>query len=162
MFANPLEQLVGGPRRFVEFDAIAPIALEEPLDDEEEVGPDRLRAEIAAPNAAEQRIGEKQRERGEDQQAGEVIDLLRPQFDEEEIEPRMREVDKHRLVRRVRPAIPSDKRQEIIDPQAEDQQNPFYPAEGSADLLRINLLRRRVEGTLVENLMRAPNLGCCH
>ena len=81
--------------------ALAPVALDQPLDGIEQIGPDRLRAEIAAPDAAAHGVHQEQRQRSDDQQAGEVIDFLRPQLDEEEIEAAVRQIDQHRLVRRA-------------------------------------------------------------
>ena len=66
--------------------ALAAVAFDPALDGVEQIGPYRLRAQIAAPDAAAEGVHQEQRDRGEDQQAGEVVDLLRPQLDEEEIE----------------------------------------------------------------------------
>ena len=153
MLGGALADLGGAPRRRVELDAVAAVALDEPLDPQEEIGPHRLRAEIAAPDAAEQRVRQEQRERGENEQAGEVIDFLRPDFDEEEVEARVREIDQHRLMRLVRPAIPAHERQEVVDAEADEQQAPLQAAKRPADLLRIDFRRRGVEGTLVVNLV---------
>ena len=81
----------------------------------EKVGPHRLRAQIAAPDAAGDRVHQEQRHGGEDQKAGEVIDFLRPELDEEEIEAAVRKIDQHRLVRQVRAAVPAHEGQKIID-----------------------------------------------
>ncbi len=141
--------LDGAPRRGVELDAVAAVALDQPLDPHEEIGPHRLDAEVAAPDAAEQRVRQEQRERGEDQQAGEVIDFLRPDLDEEPIEPRVGQIDQHRLVRLVRPAVPSHEGENVVEPEADDQQRPLQAAVGSADLLRVDFGRRSVKRALV-------------
>ena len=65
----------------------------------------------------------------------------------------MREIDEDRLMRLVRPAIPSYEREKVVNSQAEEQQAPFQAAEGPMDLLRINLCRRGVEGTIVAYLL---------
>jgi hypothetical protein len=57
---------------------LAPVAFCQTLDRLKQVGPDGLRAEIAAPDAAGDGVQEEQRDGRDDQQAGEVVDLLRP------------------------------------------------------------------------------------
>ena len=79
--------LVERQRRGVEPHAGVAVALEQALDDDVEVGPDRLRAGVAAPEPAEQGGGQEQGQGRHHQQAGDEIDLLRPQLDEEEVEP---------------------------------------------------------------------------
>ena len=130
--------------------ALAAVALDEALDGVEQIGPHRLRAEIAAPDAAADRVHQEQRHRRDDQEAGEVIDLLRPQLDEEEIEAPAREIDQHRLARRVRPAIPAHEGQDVIDREAEPHQRPFDVPIGAGDALRIDLSACGVERGLVD------------
>ena len=149
VLGDPLADLGRIPRRRVELDAVATVALDQPLDPHEQVGPHRLEAEVAAPDAAEQRVRQEQRQRGEDEQAGEVVDFLRPDLDEEPIEPRVGKIDQHRLVRLVRPAVPSHKRENVVESEADDQQRPLQSAVGSADLLRVDFGRRSVERALV-------------
>ncbi len=136
-----LADFLEGPGTIVEPDAVAGVALDPALRRHEEIGPNRLRTHIAAPDAARERVHQKQRERGEDQQAGEVIDFLRPDLDEEEVEAAVREIHEHRLTRRVRSAMPAHERQEIIDGQRRELNAPFDAAEVSVDLLGINPVR---------------------
>ena len=89
------------PRSAIAQHVLAAIAFDPALDRQEQVGPDRLRAEIAAPDPAGDRVHQEQRHRGHDEQAGEVIDLLRPELDEEEVEAAAGQIDQHRLVGRV-------------------------------------------------------------
>ena len=142
--------------------ALAPVALDPALDRIEQIGPHRLRAEIAAPDAAADRVHQEQRDRGDDQQPGEVIDLLRPQLDEEEIEAAVRQIDQHRLVGRAEPAIPAHERQQVIDAEAERHQAPFDAAEGSGNALRIDLLLGRIKRPVVVKLQFGRVHGLVH
>jgi hypothetical protein len=134
--------------------ALAPIALDQALDGIEQIRPDGLRAEVAAPDAASQRIHQKQRDRSDDQQPGEIIDFLRPQLDEEEIETAVGKIDQHRLTGRTQTAIPAHEGQEVIDPEAERHQAPFDTAEGSGDALRIDFLVGHIERPVVFRLLQ--------
>ena len=145
MFRGEPRDALRGPPRLLAPHVFAPVALGKALDRLEQVGPHRLRAQIAAPDAARERVHQKQRHRGDDQQAGEVVDLLRPDLDEEEVEARVRQVDQHRLARRVRPAIPAQERREIIDAERDEQHRPFDAAIGAGDALRIDLAARLIE-----------------
>ena len=62
--------LAGGERLPVEAHARHPVALDQPLHPEEQVGPDGLRAGEAAPDAAEQGGRQEQAEGRENQHAG--------------------------------------------------------------------------------------------
>ncbi len=141
-------------RPAVALHVLAAVALDQALDGLEQVGPHRLRAEIAAPDAAGDRVHQEQRHRRQDQQAGEVVDFLRPDLDEEEIEAPVREVDQHRLVRRVGAAVPAHERQQVIDAEGDDQHHPFDLAERAVHALRIDLAARRVERDLVLGRLR--------
>ena len=92
------------PRSGIAPQMLAAVTFDPALDGLEQVGPHRLRAEIAAPDAAGDRVHQEQGQRGKDQEAGEIIDLLRPELDEEEIEPAVRQVDQTRpdVARRCR------------------------------------------------------------
>ena len=142
--------------------ALAAVAFDHALDGVEQIGPDRLRAEIAAPDAAADRVHQEQRQGSYDQQAGEVIDFLRPQLDEEEIEAAVRQIDQHRLVRRTQAAIPSHERQQVIDAEAERHQPPFGPTEGSGDALRIDLLLGHIQRPIVVKLQVGRVHGLVH
>jgi len=165
VLGDAFADLRGAPRRGVELDAIAPVSLDQPLDPQEEIGPHRLDAEVAAPDATEQRVGEEQRERGEDQDAGEIVDFLRPDLDEEPIEARMRQVDQDRLARLVRTAVPTHERKDIVEAEADDQYRPLQAAVVSADLLRVDLRRGRIERALVVDFGPSVSLvffRCAH
>ena len=139
----------GRPFADVALHMLAPVALDEPLDGKEEIGPHRLRAEIAAPDAAGDGVHQEQHDRSEDEQAGEVIDLLRPELDEEEIETPVWKIDQNRLRWRVRAAIPAHERKQVIDAERDNQNRPFNIAERAVDALRIDFAARRIERNIV-------------
>ena len=120
--------------------ALATIAFDQPLDGIEQIGPYGLRAEIAAPDSAADRIHQEERNGGNDQEAGEVVDLLRPQLDEEEIESAIGQIDEDGLARRTQTTVPSHERQQVVDAEAERHQAPFDAPKCSGDALRIDFL----------------------
>ena len=116
--------------------ALAPVALDQPLDEQEQVGPDRLRAGEAAPQPARQRVREDQDGRGEDQQPRDQIEVLRPDLDEERVEPSVGEIEQDRLVRRVRAAVPAQERRDVVDRERQQQDHPLDAADRTLDGLR--------------------------
>ena len=137
--------LVGGKRRLVEFHPGVAIALEEALDDEEEVGPDCLRTEVTAPHAAKQRCREEQAHSRKDQEPCDVVNLLRPDLEAKEIEPATGKVGKCGLVGRAGTAIPADPWNDVIEAEGHEEQQPLYGPDASENQLRINLLPFRIE-----------------
>ena len=131
------------PRRLVEPHARVAVALEEALDRDHQVGPHRLRAGIAAPHAPGDRGDEKERERGQHQQAGDVVEFLRPDLEEEEKEAPRGKVDQHRLVGQIGTAVPANPRHEIVDRQRHRHDDPLDGAERAVRALRIDLDARR-------------------
>jgi hypothetical protein len=111
------------------------------LDQQEEVGPDRLRTGKAAPDAARQGVRQDQRRRGEDHQPGDVVQFLRPDLDEEGVEPAVLEIEQDRLARLAGAAVPAQKRSDGVDPEGQDQHRPFEPADAPLDRLRHDLSR---------------------
>jgi hypothetical protein len=85
------------------FQAVAAVAFDQPFDQQEEIGPDRLRTGEAAPHAAGERIRQDQDRRSQDHQPGDVVELLRPDLDEETVEAPMFEVEQDGLVQLARP-----------------------------------------------------------
>ena len=152
VLCDSLLYLVRVPRRFVELDAIPPVALNATLDKQEQIRPHRLRASVAAPHAPEQRVGQKQGQRRQDEQAGEIVDLLRPKLDEEKIEAGMRHIDEDRLARLVGSAIPANEGEDVINAKRHAQDDPFDAPISPPDSLRVDLLRRRIERAVVINL----------
>ncbi|OIQ70794.1 hypothetical protein GALL_475890 [mine drainage metagenome] len=125
--------------------ALAAVTFDHALDRIEQIRPYRLRTKISAPDAAADRIHQKQRDGGDDQQPGKIIHLLWPQLDEEEIEPTMREIDEDGLVRQAGSPIPAYERQQIIDAEHHAEDCPFDPAKPALNGLRIDLLAGFVE-----------------
>jgi hypothetical protein len=127
------------------FASLAPVALDHALDGVEQIRPYGLRAKISAPDTATDRIHQEQGNGGDDQKPGKIVDLLRPQLDEEKIEAAVGQIDQHRLVRGAQTAVPPYERQQVIDPEAERHQAPFDAAEGPGDALRIDFLPRSIK-----------------
>src|SRR5262245_36337231 len=115
MLETSARQAIERPPLLVALQVLAPIALDQALDGLKQVGPYRLRAEIAAPHAACDRIHQEQRHRRQDEQPGEVVDLLRPDLDEEEVEAPIGKIDQHGLVGRVETAVPAYEWKPVVD-----------------------------------------------
>jgi hypothetical protein len=81
----------------IEADLGVAIALPEPLNGDHEVGPHRLRTSISAPDTASDRGDEEQRERGNDQQTRDVVELLRPDLEWTDQKPLVGKIDQERL-----------------------------------------------------------------
>ena len=114
------------------------VTFDQPLDPHEQVGPHGLRAGVAAPHAAEQTGHQEQPDRGHDQQAGQIVDVLRPEFQIEEIEPLMEQVEQHRLVGLGHAAMPAQPWQQVIQAEAEDQHRPLEPPHRAVHRFRID------------------------
>ncbi len=153
MLGDALDELFRRPRFGVELHPVAPVALDLPLDPEKKVRPDRLRTGVAAPHAAEERVGEKEGQRCDNQQAGEIVHLLRPELNEEAIEPLMRNIDENRLVRQARPTIPSYEGNDVVDAEGCQQYNPFDAPVSSPDPLRVDFLGHFIQWAVVVDLL---------
>ena len=121
------------------------VSLDQALDPHEKIGPDGLRAGVSTPNPPGHRGGEKQTNRGQHQQPGQVINFLRPDLDEKEVGPGVGQVGEDRLVGRIGAAIPANERSQVVDGQQNGQGRPFNSPKPSGDLSRINLLPAGVE-----------------
>ena len=93
------------------------IALDPALDQHEQVGPDRLRAGEAAPQPARQRVRQDQDGRGEHQKPGDQIKVLRPELDEEGVEPSVCEIEQDSLIRCMGSTVPADEWRDVVDRQ---------------------------------------------
>ena len=118
------------------------------------IGPDRLRTGIAAPGAAYCRGHEKQPDAGHDQQARDVVEFLRPDFDEEKIEAPMGEIDQHGLIGRIGAAIPAQPGRQVIDAKGHRHDDPFEMAEIAARPLGMDFDARRIELPLARGVDR--------
>ena len=130
-------------------DAFAAVAFRPALDRVEKVGPHGLRAKITAPDPPAEGVHQEESDRSEDQKPSEVIDLLRPQFDKEEIEPAVRKIDQHRLIGRAEAAIPAHKGEKVVEAKASRHQPPFDMAECAGNALRINFLSGHIEWSVI-------------
>src|SRR5664279_1691964 len=142
MFQHDLREALQLHRaaRGILYHALAAVTFDQTLDGVEQIRPHGLRAKISAPDTSADRIHQKEGNRRDNQQPGKIVDLLRPQLDEEEIETAIGKVYQHRLIGRTQTAIPPHERQQVIDTEAECHQSPFDAAKCSGDALRINLL----------------------
>ena len=82
MLCDDLHRAFDAERRAEILQALAPVALDQPFDEQEQVGPDRLRAGEAAPQPSRQRVGEDQDGRSQNEQPRDQIEILRPDLDE--------------------------------------------------------------------------------
>ncbi len=139
-----LGQLLGdfrtGPGFLVEPDAGVAVALEKALDDQKQVGPDGLRAGVAAPGAADHRGDQEQANARHHQKAGDVDELLRPDLDEEEVEAPVGHVDQDSLVGRMRSAIPAQPGRDVVDAQRDRHDDPFQAAICAFGALGVDFL----------------------
>src|SRR6516165_11389352 len=147
----------------------AAVAFDPAFDCNEKIGPHGLRAKIAAPYTSGDGIHQEQSHCREDKKAGQVVDFLRPNLNEEEIKAPGRKVDQDCLIRCVRSAIPSREWEEIVDRESDDEHRPFHPAECARYMLRVDFSARRIKRLVVElifgvvrfarYLAGAPTLG---
>ena len=156
---RPLEgtpgDLARAPRRRLQPRLGIAIAIDEPVNVLEQVGPDRLRTGIAAPGPANRAGHQKQPNPGHDQQTGHEIEFLRPDFDPEHEEPAMGQIDQHRLIGRIGTAIPADPRGDVIDPQRHRHHQPFEAAERALYRFGEDRLPLFIESRTLTDLVRA-------
>lgn len=124
------------------------VAVDQAVDVLEEVGPDSLRAGIAAPSATDRAGNEEQPDPCHDEQARDIIEFMRPDLDLEHEETAMRQIDEHRLVGRVRPTVPANPRRTVVDRQRDEHDRPFEAPEGTVDLLGVDAFPRRIERSI--------------
>ena len=128
--------LARAPRLVPQPDAGVAVALDPAFGQDEEIGPDRLRAGIAAPDPAQRRGEEEQPQARHDQKTGDEVEFMRPDLDPEEKEAPVRQIDQHRLIGQAGTTIPADPRQQVIDPQRHRHDDPFQIAEPAFDPAR--------------------------
>ncbi|MFM2271271.1 MAG: hypothetical protein RL702_336 [Pseudomonadota bacterium] len=132
----PLEDLFRPPGRGIEPHLGVAVAIDQPIDVLEQVGPDGLRAGIAAPGPPDRAGDHEQADARHDQHPGHEVEFVRPDLDPEHIEPAVGHIDQHRLVRCIGTAIPADPRGDVIDPQGQDHHQPFEAAEAAVHRFR--------------------------
>src|SRR3546814_12342476 len=81
-----------------EADLRVAVAVDQPVDMLEQIGPHRLRAGIAAPRASDRAGDAEQPDPRHDEQARDIIEFMRPYHDLEHVETPVRQVDEPRLV----------------------------------------------------------------
>src|SRR3546814_5959030 len=169
IFDRPLGNLFRFPWPVREADLRVAVAVDQPVDMLEQIGPHRLRAGIAAPRASDRAGDEEQPDPRHDEQARDIIEFMRPYPDLEHVETPVRQVDEHRLVGRVRPATPSNPGRSVIDRQGDRHDRPFEAPERAVHLLGVDALSRRIERPMrseehtseLQSLMRTPYAGFC-
>ena len=144
-FGDAQAQFACAPARVMQSDAGIAVALDPAFDKDEQIGPDRLRAGITTPHTPQSRGKQKQPKPRHDQQTGDEIEFMGPDLDPEEIEPPMRQIDQHRLIRQVGPAVPPQPRGEIIYPQRNGHDTPLKAAEEPVDAARKNRHSRGIK-----------------
>ena len=92
-----LDQLLERDGVAVEPHARAAVAFDLVLDPHEDLGVDRLRAGVAAPQAPRHGGEEEQRQRADHQQPRQVDQVLRIQHQTEDVEAPRAEIEQHRL-----------------------------------------------------------------
>src|SRR5262245_23483182 len=145
MLEPATRKAIGRPRLLVAEEMLAPVTFGPALDGLEQIGPHRLWTEIAAPDPPGDRVHQEQRHRRQDQQPGEVVDLLRPDLDEEEVESPIGKIDQHGLVGRVETAVPAYEWKPVVDTERDQQHDPLDAAVGALHALGIDLPPRRIE-----------------
>ena len=142
LLARLAHQLARTPRRGIELHARLAVAFGETLDPQEDLGPDRLRAGVAAPEASRERREEEQRQRGQHQQPGQEDEVLRPHDQPEDMELARGQVEQHRLA-----AMQVEPRQHIEEPEQQPHRQYAQSRKASVNLTRIDLLVCLVVGT---------------
>ncbi len=140
-----LADLLPRPGRVPQLHPRVAVALDPALDEDEEVDPDRLRAGVAAPDPAEGGGEEEEAEAGHDEEAGDEVELLRPDLDEEEVEATVGEVDEHRLVGERGTAVPAEPGGDVVDGKGDGHDPPLQRPERAGDAAGEDRLARRVE-----------------
>ena len=124
----------------VELHLPRPVALDLPLDPEEDLGVHGLGARIAAPQPSGQRGEEEQGERGEDEQQREVEEVLRVERPPEDVEPPLREVEEQELA-----SVPAQPAHAVEQPQQAHRTAHPHGGEPAVHLARVDLPALLVE-----------------
>ena len=145
MRSTPAPKRLRRPRILIQSEPLVAVALKEALHRDHQIGPHRLRTGVPAPHAAGDRGDEEQRERCEHEQAGDVVEFLRPDLEEEEIKAPRRKIDQHGLVGKIGATVPANPRHEVVDAKRHRHHDPFGGAEAAMRALGIDLDVGRVE-----------------
>src|SRR5690606_12952442 len=135
-----LENLGRAPGLLVEADARVAVALPEALDRDHEIGPDSLRAGVAAPDATCQRRDEEQAKGRDHQNSCDVIEFLGPDLEEEQEQPAIGEIEQYGLVGQIWTAVPAKPWQHVINAERDRHDQPLDVPEPAVGEARIDLL----------------------
>jgi hypothetical protein len=135
-FHDPLAEFFQVPALVPQLHPLVAVALDPAFDQDEQVGPDGLRAGIAAPHPTQRGCEQEQPQPGHDQKPRDDVEFVRPDLDPEEIEAPMRQIDQHRLMRQVRATVPANPRGQVIDAQRHPQDPPFQRAKAARHAAR--------------------------
>ena len=127
-----------GPRLAQQTDAGVAVALDPTFDQDEQVGPDGLRAGIAAPDPAKRGGEQEQAQPRHDQQPGHEIEFVGPDLDPEQEKAAARQIDQHGLIGHVGAAVPPQPGRDVIDGEAQDQDGPLHVAGDAVHGARIH------------------------
>ena len=145
-FRQPQAQLAQVPFFLaVQAEACISVALDPALDEDEKIGPDRLRAGITAPDAAQRRSEQEQAQPGHDQKARDEIEFMRPDLDPEKEEAAVGQIDQNGLIRQVRTTVPPQPRRDVVDAQCDRHDHPFEVTEVTRNAARKDRLTRGVK-----------------
>ena len=154
VFCRLAPDLIETERTRVALHAFVAIALDLAFEPHEKIGPDGLRAGVSAPHPAEQAGHQEQPHRGDDQGAGQQVDVLRPELKAEEVVAPRGDIEQHRLAGPADAAVPAQPGQQVIDRQAEREHRPFDAAHRSLDGLGIDPHPIGVEMLAPERLLQ--------
>ena len=142
VLAAALENLLASPATLVQTHAGAAITLDLGLEPEEDLGVDRLRAGVAAPEAPRHGRKQEQRQRGNDQNAGQVDEVLRVQHQAEDVELAHAQVEQHGLA-----LTPVEPGQTVEDDLRQPDEDPAPVGETAFDGSGMDGLGGRKQGT---------------
>src|SRR5450759_1604586 len=114
----------------------------------------RLRAGIAAPQAAGDGSEQEQRKCRDDQQPGEIDEVLRPENQSEDVELARRQVEQNRLA-----LVPSQPRRAVEHQLRDEYQRPAPARERAGDGARVDFLADLVKILVVAPLTVRRNRG---
>jgi len=125
--------LAGIERRLVELDAGVAVAFDPVLDPHEQLGVHRLRAGVAAEQPPGDGGDEEQRVGGNDEEGGQVDDILRPEHGAENIELALDEVEQDGLA-----AVPFQPQATVEDDLGEKDEGDAPVVEEAAHALGVD------------------------
>ena len=136
MLGGAFGDLLAGPAAVGQLDLLRPVALDLALDPQEHLGPHGLRTGVPTPQPAGDGGEQEQGQRRDDQDGGEIEQILRPEGPEKKIELAPGQVDQERL-----PAFtPVDPRQSVIKAERGEYHDHPPAREETVYLAGVDLL----------------------